>query len=207
MLCTPPTHAAGTSPSSLWSQQALNRQLVNLRIASHPRHFAPGFKAQDWSCALSAKTCVSVCRVLPYDVISVQGSPFPLSLLLSPNGSAADSFPERIAPPDLCYVLVGFSGVKTWNKDLGASKLLKKSSRSLQWGSREYNTGKQGKPSNNVPLGDSPQAGFSPVGSGGQVSLKSVLTRCQEAGLLWSHTCRECKLSAFGSCWQDYSVL
>lgn len=107
MLCTPPTHAAGTSPSSLWSQQALDRQLVNLRIASHPRHCVPGFKAQDWSCALSAKTCVSVCKVLPCDVISVQGFPLPLSLLLSPNGSAADSFPERIAPLDLCYVLGG----------------------------------------------------------------------------------------------------
>lgn len=56
---------------------------------------------------LSAKTCVSVCKVLSCDIISVQGSPFLLSLLLSSNGSAADSFPERIASLDLCYVLGG----------------------------------------------------------------------------------------------------
>lgn len=54
---------------------------------------------------LSQQRRVCVYKVLPCDVTSVQGSPFPLSLLLSPNGNVAGSFPERIAPLDLCLGL------------------------------------------------------------------------------------------------------
>lgn len=89
----------------LWSQQVLDGQLVNLRIASHPRHRSPGFRAQDWSCVLSAKICVSVCKLSPCGVVLAQGSPFLLSLLLSPTGGAADTFPERITPHGLCLCL------------------------------------------------------------------------------------------------------
>lgn len=88
-------------------------QLVNLRIASHPRQHVSEFRAQDRAALSQQRPVFSVCKLLPCGIMLAQDSLFPLSLLLSSTGGAADTFPERITHMVCVYVLGGILKSRT----------------------------------------------------------------------------------------------